>query len=81
MEVDGIAEPVAVAEAAGPLLDALDTAVHAFGMAVVQVQDDDIEQAPQVAIVTASALIGVRRQRKAQPSQRFQAFIVQVLFR
>lgn len=49
MEVDGVAEPLPVSEAAGAMLEPLDPTVHAFGVAVVQVEYDGIEDAPQLA--------------------------------
>ena len=36
---------------------------------------------PVLETAFAAALIGAKRQRKAHPSQRFQAFIAQVLLR
>lgn len=48
MEIDGIAEPLFVAEAATPDLDGFDPAVDALGRAVGDFQDDGIEDAPKV---------------------------------
>ena len=48
VEKDGGGEAVLVAEAAAPGLDGLDAAVDALGRAVGGVEDDGVDDAPQV---------------------------------
>lgn len=50
MEVNCIAEALPVSEAAGSGLESLDAAVGTFGMTVVHVQHDGIENAPEVLL-------------------------------
>lgn len=48
MKIDGAAESLLVAKAAASDLDSFDSTVDAFGRAVSNVQDNGIEDAPEM---------------------------------
>ena len=79
MEVNCIDELVFVAESACADFDRLDATANAFCRAITDLQNDGVDDAPQVILDGfGGSLKGSSRQRIAQLSQGFQPLSAQV---